>query len=100
MKARVLLFGAAWLAVLAIAILIAILRPHRSAIAVTITSSHPEPPPAPPKPGTHPPGGVGKRAYSAHHTMVVEVEAIHPLDALAIAHAVVEPLQNRYDEVL
>ncbi len=98
MTARVLLFGAAWIAVLVI--MIAVVRPHRPAIAVTITSSHPEAAPAPPRPGTRYPGWTVKRAYSAHHTMVVDVEAEHPSEALAIAREVVEPLRNRYDEVL
>lgn len=98
MAARVLLFGAAWIAVLAI--MIAVVRPHRPAIAVTITSSQPEAAPAPPRPGTRYPGGTVKRAYSAHHMMVVDVEAEHPSEALAIAREVVEPLRNSYDEVL
>src|SRR6266850_6165289 len=97
MTARVLLFGAAWIAVLVI--MITVVRPHRPAIAVTITSSHPEASPAPPRPGTRYPGWTVKRAYSAHHTMVVDVEAEHPSEALAIAREVVEPLRNRYDEV-
>ena len=98
MTARVLLFGAAWVAVLAV--MIAVVRPHRPAIAVTITSSHLDAAPAPPKPGTQYPGWTVKRAYSAHHTMVVEAEAERPSEALAIAREVVEPLRSRYDEVL
>lgn len=98
MTARVLLFGAAWVAVLAV--IIVVVRPHRPEIAVTITSSLPEVAPAPPKPGTRYPGWTVKRAYSAHHTMVVEVDAEHPSEALAIARELVEPLRNRYDEVL
>jgi hypothetical protein len=99
MMARILLFGAAWLVVLAVSIVL--VRPHRPAIAVTVSSSHPEAPPPPPKPGTRYSGWTVKRAYSAHRTMVVEVEADHPTSqALAIAREVVEPLGNRYDEVL
>jgi len=98
MTARVLLFGAAWIAVLVI--MIAVVRPHRPAIAVTINSSRPEAPPAPPRAGTRYPGWTVRRAYSAHHTMLVDVEAEHPSEALAIAREVVIPLKNRYDEVL
>ena len=96
--ARVLLFGAAWVAVLAV--IVVVVRPHPLEIAVNITSSVPEAPPPPPKPGTRHPGWTVKRAYSAHHTMVVEVDAERPSEALAIAREVVEPLRNRYDEVL
>jgi hypothetical protein len=94
---RVLLFGAAWVAVLAV--IIVMVRPQRARVAVEMTTM-PAPAPAPPRPGTGQPGWTVTRAYSAHHTMVVEVEADHPSEALAIAREVVEPLRNRYDEVL
>src|SRR4051812_9125184 len=98
MITRVLLFGAAWLAVLAV--MIAVVRLHRPVIAVTITSSHPEAGPGPPKAGARYQGWTVKRSYSAHHTMVVDVEAERPSQALAIAREIVEPLGSRYDEVL
>jgi hypothetical protein len=95
---RVLLFGAAWVAVLAV--IVVVVRPQRARVAVEMTGSMPAPAPAPPKPGTGQPGWTVTRAYSAHHTMVVEVEAEPSSQALAIAREVVEPLRNRYDEVL
>jgi len=39
-------------------------------------------------------------ATSAHHVMVVEVEAARPDQARQIATQIVEPLRNRYEEVL
>jgi hypothetical protein len=99
MGLRVLLFGVAWMAVIAITILI--VRPVRPGIAVKIVSVLPDAPPGPPKAGTRYPGGwTVTRAYSAHSTMVVEVETERPSEAMTIAHEVVEPLKYRYDEVL
>jgi hypothetical protein len=39
-------------------------------------------------------------ATSAHHVMVVDVEAIRPESARQIATQIVEPLRDRYEEVL
>ena len=40
------------------------------------------------------------RATSAHHAMVIDVEADEPADARRIAEEIVAPLRARYDEVL
>lgn len=40
------------------------------------------------------------KATSAHHVMVVDVEAQRPDQARAIAVQLVEPLRDRYEEVL
>jgi hypothetical protein len=40
------------------------------------------------------------RAMSAHHAMVLEIEAVHPERARNIAAEVVAPLRDRYEEVL
>jgi len=37
---------------------------------------------------------------SAHHALVVEVEARHPYDALSIARAIGEPEHGRFGEIL
>ena len=58
------------------------------------------PPAPPPRAGTRYPGWTVTRAYSAHHMMVVEVEAEQAADSSTIAAQLVEPLKNRYDEVL
>jgi hypothetical protein len=39
-------------------------------------------------------------ATSAHHVMVVDVEAVRPESARQIATQIVEPLRDRYQEVL
>jgi hypothetical protein len=100
---RVLLFGAVWIAVLA-ALLFALRRPVRPPVASVTTAVGPPapgpPPPAPPRAGTRFPGWTVTRAYSAHHAMVVEVETDLPDTAREIAAQVVEPVKDRYDEIL
>jgi hypothetical protein len=99
---RVLLFGAAWMVVLA-ALLLAFWRPAQPRVASVTTDTRPAalpPPPAPPRAGTRYPGWTVTSAYSAHHMMVVEVETDLPDTARQIAAQVVEPLKDRYDEVL
>jgi hypothetical protein len=100
--ARVLLFGAAWTLVLA-ALVFAFRRPVTPSVASVVTDSRPAvlpPPPAPPRAGTRFPGWTVTKAYSAHHMMVVEVETDMPETARQIAAQVVEPVKDRYDEVL
>jgi len=77
--ARVLLFGAMWSAV-------------QAALIVTVAM--------PDRPRPSPPSWSVTHAYSAHHAMVVFVETTRVADAPIIAAEVVEPLKNRYDEVL
>ena len=96
--ARVLCFGAVWIA-LVVGLAVSMAPPLRitprepTAIAI--------PPPAPmPRVGERYPGWTVTKAYSAHQMMVVEVESDAPLSATSIAAQVVEPLQDRYDEVL
>jgi hypothetical protein len=50
--------------------------------------------PAPP-----PPWKITHRV-AAHRALVLEVEARHPEDAVAIARAIAEPEQARFDEIL
>ena len=118
--ARVLLFGAAWIALLAL-VAVGVGRPafrarpsSETATSDTassdtatsetasseITRPTPIPPAPPPRAGARYPGWTVTRAYSAHHMMVVEVETDSPANASTIAAAVVEPLKERYDEVL
>jgi hypothetical protein len=40
------------------------------------------------------------RMATAHGSLVVDVEAVDPADALSIARSLTEPFQDRYDEVL
>jgi len=40
------------------------------------------------------------RATSAHHSIVIDVEADHPVDAGMIAEQIVAPLRSTYNEVL
>jgi hypothetical protein len=99
---RVLLFGAAWMLVLA-ALVFAFRRPVSAPIASVTTDSRPAvlpPPPPPPRAGTRFPGWTVTKAYSAHHVMVVEVETDLLDTARQIAAQVVEPVKARYDEVL
>lgn len=94
----VLLFGAAWVAILGLLLLVVggTLQPRvDTSEQVTLT-----PPPPPPFAGQRFPGWTVTRAYSAHHTMVVEVETDTVANARQIALQVVEPLKGRYDEVL
>jgi hypothetical protein len=102
LMARVLLFGAAWILVLAVLAfaLASSARPKVAASRNIIPSMVPAPAPPPPRAGTRYPGWTVTRAYSAHHMMVVEVEAAPALEASSIAAQVVEPLKGRYDEVL
>jgi hypothetical protein len=100
--ARVLIFGAVWTLVLA-ALLFALHRPSTSTLASVTDAGRPAvqpPPPPPPRAGTRFPGWTVTKAYSAHHMMVVEVETDMPYTARQIATQVVEPLKERYDEVL
>jgi len=94
--ARVLLFGAAWMGLLA-ALTMAVGRP-RASVTSSVSSVSVGPPP--PRAGARFPGWTVTRAYSAHHMMVVEVEAERLADGSKIAAQVVEPLKDRYDEVL
>ena len=106
---RVLLFGAAWMAVLA-ALAIAFWpdpRPAPSrpaAFGGDDRALRPKPPPSPPPPrpraGDRYPGWTVTSAYSAHYAMVIEVETEQPGTALAIAAQVVEPVKDRYEEIL
>lgn len=96
---RVLLFGAAWFALLA-AITVALGRPERTQpLREPIHPSISLPPP-PPKAGQRFPGWTVTRAYSAHHMMVVEVQTDMRTRASSIAAQIVEPLRDHYDEVL
>ena len=97
--ARVLLFGAAWILCLAAAAA-AVRLSVRPVISVEHRSLPLPPPAPPPRVEMRYPGWTVTRAYSAHHMMVVEVEADHPADSSKIAAHVVEPLKGRYDEVL
>ena len=99
---RILLFGTAWMAILA-ALLFGLRRPGQPPVGSVTTDARPAtppPPPAPPRAGTRFPGWTVTSAYSAHHMMVVEVETELPDTARQIAAQVVEPLKDRYDEVL
>jgi hypothetical protein len=99
---RVLLFGAAWTVILA-ALLFALQSAGPPRLASVATETRPAtqpPPPPPPRAGARYPGWTVTSAYSAHHAMVVEVETEFPETARQIAAQVVEPLKNRYDEVL
>ena len=80
MIGRLLAVGVAWLAAIAL-------------FAVLLQSSgHPAP---------RGPSWRVVRANSAHHAMVMEVEANHLADAPQIAAEIVEPLRTRgYEEVL
>jgi hypothetical protein len=96
---RVLLFGAAWSAVLA-AITVAIgppglMNPTRNPRHTALSPLAP-----PPRAGERYPGWTVTRAYSAHHMMVVEVQTDVEGIASTIAAHVVEPLHGSYDEVL
>lgn len=103
---RVLLFGAAWIAVLA-GLLFALWPDPRGAATNAVSDPRalrpkPPPPPLPPAPraGDRYPGWTVTGAYSAHYAMVVEVETDRPATALQIAAQVVEPIKDRYQEVL
>lgn len=99
---RIVIFGAAWLVILAV-VLIALRTPHpasMSAVETTVDSAAPLPPSPPPRAGTRFPGWTVTRSYSAHHMMVVEVETDIPETARQIAAQLVEPLKDRYDEIL
>jgi hypothetical protein len=47
-----------------------------------------------------PPPWMTRHRVAAHRALVVDVEARHPEDALAIARAIAEPEQLRFDEIL
>jgi hypothetical protein len=96
--ARVLCFGAAWVAFLA-ALALAIGPPARNKPSQPRHESL-SPPTPPPKAGERYPGWTVTRAYAAHHMMVVEVRTDLHANVTNIAAQVVEPLRDRYDEVL
>jgi hypothetical protein len=96
---RVLLFGAAWIALVG-AVAVAISRPPPRAKASTETPHATSSSRAPaPHAGERHPGWIVTRAYSAHHMMVVEIEA-DGRPKTPIAAQIVEPLKDRFDEVL
>jgi hypothetical protein len=100
--ARVLLFGAAWTLVLAV-LVFAFRPPVPPPVPTVVSDTRPAvlpPPPPPPRAGTRFPGWTVTKAYSAHHMMVVEVETDMPDTARQIAAQVVEPVKDRYDEIL
>ncbi|MGH9347438.1 MAG: hypothetical protein ACRD26_09250 [Vicinamibacterales bacterium] len=108
--ARVLLFGAGWIACLTVLVL-AFGLPTRPEVASPArrepeplrrptADEAPSPPPPPPRVGIRYPGWTVTRAYSAHHMMVVEVETDNVTTGVRIAAQIVEPLKGRYDEVL
>ena len=99
--ARVLLFGAAWVVILAaIAFAVGVPVPARSVAPAHERPASLSPPAPPPRAGTRYPGWTVTRAYSAHHMMVVEVEADRVTSGTSVAAQLVEPLKHRYDEVL
>jgi len=101
---RWLAFGAvAWLAVLALFAAVLQWRPNAratpadtAATAVTRALRNAAP--------THAAGRMPAwtvvKATSAHHVMVVEVEAQRPEQARQIAVQIVEPVRSRYEEIL
>ena len=106
---RVLLFGAAWVTVLAGLVFALWPEPRPvvgspSAFESDAGAARPKPPPSPPPPrpraGDRYPGWTVTGAYSAHYAMVIEVETEQPGTALAIAAQVVEPVKDRYEEIL
>lgn len=97
--ARVLLFGAAWFALLA-GLTVAIGPPARSRSFSEPGPPAVSPPPPLPRAGQQYPGWTVTRAYSAHQMMVVEVQTDLQTSASKIAAQLVEPLRDRYDEVL
>lgn len=97
--ARVLLFGAAWIA-LVIGLTVAIGSPVRIKPSSAPTRQSPSPLPPPPRAGAKYPGWTVTRAYAAHHMMVVEVQSDLRANASGVAAQIVEPLRDHYDEVL
>jgi hypothetical protein len=97
--ARVLVFGAAWTLCLA-AVGVAVRQSSRPLVSVQHPVAVIKPPAPPPRAGTRYPGWTVTRAYSAHHMMVIEVETDSAGDGSKIARQLVEPLKDRYDEVL
>jgi hypothetical protein len=93
--ARVLLFGAVWIAALGAFAAIYLLpgRPEVKEVETTFQTP-------PPHAGDTYPGWTVTRAYSAHHVMMVEVRADNLSKTSGIAAQIVEPLKDRYDEVL
>jgi hypothetical protein len=99
------LFALAWLAVFAL-FAAALHRPPRipvpppaaarAATSLTRALNHVEPGSA----RAQMPAWTVVAATSAHHVMVIDVEAQRPRDARAIAVQLVEPLRDRYQEVL
>lgn len=96
---RVLLFGAAWVVLLVTFLALADLSGWRSA-SIAERRAQMSLPPSPPRVGARYPGWTVTRAYSVHHMMVVEVETDRAAGASRIAAQLVEPLKDRYDEVL
>lgn len=104
MIARLLLVSLAWLAVMGVfaVLLQSPVRPARprprvepAAAASSITRLLRE------SDGkVHFPGWTVTKALSAHHVMVVDVETDRPEQAKQIAVQLVEPVRDRYEEVL
>jgi hypothetical protein len=100
--ARVLLFGAGWVVVVA-AVAATVgsparhgtPRPVRDASLSRSASAAPAP-----RAGMRFPGWTVTRSFSAHHVLIVDVEADRLTDDLKIAAQIVEPLKARYDEAL
>jgi hypothetical protein len=97
--ARVLLFGAGWMLLLA-ALTVGVSFRAASSTSTGEPPASVSPPAPPPRAGVRYPGWTVTRAYSAHHMMVVEVETDRAANGAAIAAQLVEPLKDRYDEVL
>jgi hypothetical protein len=92
---RVLLFGGAWAAALAASLTIFLL-PGRPVVKEVETRFTVPPPHA----GDRHPGWTVTRAYSAHHMLVVEVRVDGTADTSSVAAQVVEPVADRYEEIL
>jgi hypothetical protein len=92
---RVLLFGAVWMALLG-AFAAIYLLPGRPEVKEVETQFRTPPPHA----GDTYPGWTVISAYSAHHAMVLEVRADDLSNASSIAAQIVEPVKDRYVEVL
>ena len=97
--ARVLLFGAAWSVILA-AIAFTLGMPARSVVPRKERAIFISTPAPPPRAGTRYPGWTVRRSYSAHHMMIVEVDADRSFSGTSVAAQLVEPVKARYDEIL
>lgn len=98
---RILLFGIAWLAAMALLVTLLQRSPRHIRRAAPVAAAAQVTPVL--KPSDVPiryPGWTVTRAISAHHVMVVDVETDRPEQARQIAFLLVEPLKSRYEEVL